>query len=107
MAAAHDGPPVRVEGHLDGTGELTVSIIGELDIASVEAAQEGLAPLLGHAPDRVVFNLEKLDFMDSSGIALLIQTANRFGSVEVRNPTAIVRRALEVTGLAETFGLQP
>jgi anti-anti-sigma factor len=107
MTAAHDGPSVRVEGALDVTGDLTVSIIGELDIASVETVQEGLAPFLGHKPNRVVFDLGQLEFMDSSGIALLIQTANRFGSVEVRNPTTIVRRALEVTGLAETFGLQP
>jgi len=43
--------------------------------------------------------------MDSSGIALLIEVSNRVGSVQIRNATPIVRRVLEVTGLADALGV--
>jgi anti-sigma B factor antagonist len=84
-----------------------VSIIleGELDIASVELIRRSIEPYLVDSPQHVVFDLARLQFMDSSGIALLIEVANRVGSVETRNATPIVRRALEVTGLVDALGV--
>jgi anti-sigma B factor antagonist len=105
-----------VEGLADeGTAQVSASVVdpehpvfsieGELDIASVGAIQQGMEPYLSGPPDRVVFDLGKLEFMDSSGIALLVQVANRVGRVEIRNATPIVRRVLEVTGLVGAFGM--
>ena len=105
MTNSHDSPLARAEGVLDDAGTLTMSIIGELDIASVDEVRREMQPFFEKPADRVVFELGGLRFMDSSGIALLIQTANRFGTVEVRNPTPIVRKAIEVTGLTGVFGL--
>jgi anti-anti-sigma factor len=45
--------------------------------------------------------------MDSSGLALLVQVARRVGSVEIRHPTPIVRRVIEVAGLQRVLGLAP
>jgi anti-anti-sigma regulatory factor len=39
--------------------------------------------------------------MDSSGIAMLLRTVGGAGSVEVRNPSTVVRRIIECTGLSE------
>ena len=52
-----------------------VSIIleGELDIASVELIRRSIEPYLVDSPKHVVFDLARLQFMDSSGIALLIE----------------------------------
>ena len=45
--------------------------------------------------------------MDSSGIALLISTTRKANAVEVRNPTVIVRRIIELTGLTEILLMVP
>ena len=42
-----------------------------------------------------------LEFMDSSGIAMLLRAVGGAGSVEVRNPSPVVRRIIECTGLTE------
>ncbi len=83
----------------------TVTITGELDIASVDKVAEGIEPYLGDPTERVVFDLGNLEFMDSSGIALLVRVANRVGTVQVSEASPIVRRVLEATGLVGTFGM--
>ena len=84
---------------------LSIILEGELDIASVELIRRSIEPYLADSPQHVVFDLARLQFMDSSGIALLIEVANRVGSVETRNATPIVRRVLEVTGLVDALGV--
>jgi anti-anti-sigma factor len=54
----------------------------------------------------VVVDLGSLSFMDSSGIALLVGIGNRVDDLRVRNPTPIVRRIIELCGLADAVGLQ-
>ena len=84
-----------------------VTIVGELDIASVDSIEAGIEPYLVGTPENVVFDLGSLEFMDSSGIAMLVKIANRVGNVRVREASPIVRRVIEVTGLDGIFGLAP
>lgn len=84
-----------------------VTIVGELDIASVDRVMAGIDPYLTGTPEKVVFDLGKLEFMDSSGIAMLVNIANQVGTVQVSAASPIVRRVIEVTGLAGLFGLAP
>ena len=100
-----NGSSASVTGSMDDPQSPVILIQGELDLASVESVKAGIEPFLASAPSQVTFNLEKLTFMDSSGIALLVQSVNRVGKVELTNVTPIVRRVLEVTGLLELFGL--
>jgi anti-sigma B factor antagonist len=85
--------------------ELTVRLRGELDVATVPSVSEAIESFRADGPSRLVIDLKELSFMDSSGIALLVQLANRAESIQVRNPSAKVRRVFELTGLAEHFGL--
>jgi len=107
MEAVGDNRSATVEGHRDSSGVLTLSIAGELDLASVEAVHEIIDQVLNGGPERVVFDLGGLTFMDSSGIAMMLQVCKRVDNVEVRNATPIVRRVIEVTGLVEVLGLDP
>lgn len=43
----------------------------------------------------------KVEFMGTSGVALPLRIANRFGPIEIRPASPIVRRAIEALGLAE------
>lgn len=107
MAELEENVTARVRGHRDPSGEVELSIAGELDLASVESVRRGIDEVVGAAPLRIVFDLGDLTFMDSSGIAMLLQLANRVEDIEIRNATPIVRRVIEATGLTTTLGLQP
>jgi anti-sigma B factor antagonist len=82
-----------------GPGHLSAKISGELDIVSVSYLDDQIAAFLERTADRVDLDLSELEFMDSSGIALLLRISNRFGPLQVRGAKPLVRRVIEVTGL--------
>jgi len=57
--------------------------------------------------DRLAFDVGELEFMDSSGIALLVAAARQARQVELRHPTPVVRRLIELTGLTELLLMTP
>jgi anti-anti-sigma factor len=91
----------------DEDGHPVVSIEGELDLSTTEVVRAAVDVVLVRQPGRVVFDLGRLAFMDSSGIALLVRVAQRVPDVELRNPSQIVRRLIDLTGLAETLRIFP
>lgn len=88
---------VRVESPEEGPPHVVVS--GELDCSNAGELRVLVDELLETEPRQIVFNVAELSFMDSSGIAVLVHVANRC-AVELHRPTHIVRRIVEVTGLA-------
>ena len=58
----------------------------------------------------MVLDLGEVSFIDSSGLrALLIgrdAVVSAGGEFELVNPSTVVRRLLQITGLEEKFGLQ-
>ena len=95
------------EASVDGTGVVVLKLSGEIDMANVDALRAEIEPALEPRPKRVIFDLGRLNFMDSSGIALLLQVAARAESVRVREPSVAVRRMIEVTGLADVLHIDP
>ncbi len=83
-------------------GRPCIRVAGELDFSNSNQLRGVLEGVLAAAPEQLVFDLAKLTFMDSSGIAVLVHAANH-AAVELRHPTSIVRRVIEVTGLAGSF----
>lgn len=84
-------------------GLALVRITGELDACSAQQIEERLRQSLAPGYPQVVLDLHELDFIDSTGIRLLVQVvAQKLDphSVVVVSPRAIVaRRALELVGL--------
>jgi anti-sigma B factor antagonist len=89
----------------DSAGVLRLEIGGDLDISSTPSVRTVLAGLLEDAPTRVVVDVRELQFLDSSGIALLLLAARVTGTVEIEHARPIVRRVIEVSGLAEVLRL--
>jgi anti-sigma B factor antagonist len=100
-----DQPDVVVTVVTDDPSAPVIALAGELDLATVQTTREGIEPLLVHHPTHVTFDLEKLTFMDSSGIALLVQISNDVDQVTLTHVPPIIHRVLEATGLLEHFGL--
>jgi anti-sigma B factor antagonist len=84
-----------------------IRLSGELDMVSVQRVRAVIDEALASENERLVFDASELEFMDSSGIALLIAVTREVPAVEVRNPTAIVRRIIELTGLTEILRMTP
>jgi len=74
---------------------------GEIDMSNVEALRRKIEPIVARAPERVIFDLSALSFMDSSGIALLLQVSAKSKTVRVRHPSPLVKRMIDATGLTD------
>ncbi len=101
------GSEVRVTETSDPDGAVVLHIAGELDLSSVDSVRVIADRAIDRGTRHVVFDLSGLEFMDSSGIALLLTVAERVDSVTIREPSAIVRRVIEVSGLATTLPMTP
>lgn len=91
-------------------GEIVVSIVtAEVDHATEAAFKAEILPFLDPAPQRLVVDLGDVRYLDSSGIRVLILAARTLaeagGTLTVVNPQPIVRRVLDVTGVADHLGL--
>ena len=85
-------------------GTLTVRLVGELDHRVAAAVRSELDALIMDARvRRLVFDLGELEFMDSSGIGLIIRRyklmARRGGSVAVICPDGKIDRIFQMAGL--------
>lgn len=89
----------------DGTAVL--SIAGELDVATEVAVRAALDAALVQQRVRVVFDLAGIEFIDSSGLLLVVATARGAAPFEVRSPSCVVRRVIEPAGLASMLNLTP
>jgi anti-sigma B factor antagonist len=82
-------------------GPVLLRLRGELDIHSAPVLRTQLLALLPERPPLVV-DLQALDFMDSSGLAVLLELRSRARSagwsVTVRGTRGRVRELLERTG---------
>jgi anti-sigma B factor antagonist len=108
MAELEAEPPtVQIDTHLDSTGAQVVVLTGELDTSNAALLQERMASIPSQPAQRLIFDLADLRFMDSAGIAVLIGAATKASSVSVLNPSPIVRRVLEITGLSDVFSIEP
>ena len=107
MAELEPEPPtVEVDMHQDAAGVQVVGLSGELDCSNAPSLQERLASIPPQPGEPLVFDLAGLRFMDSAGIAVLIGTTTRASSVSLRNPSPVIRRVLQATGLSDVFSIE-
>lgn len=84
---------------VDGTGRISAS--GELDLATVPELEAAYAQALAASPSTLLVDLHAVTFMDSTGMALLLDMLERRGAVELRFAISPpIERLLELVGLA-------
>jgi anti-sigma B factor antagonist len=95
---------VRTEGHA-----AVIVVRGELDLASSPALEEQLEQLWGSETKLLVIDLRELEFMDSTGLSIIVNAHQRLAEDGrelslVRGPQQ-VQRLLDLTGVAERLRL--
>jgi anti-anti-sigma factor len=88
-----------------------VLLTGELDISTAGGLYEELAGLSHEGVVRVALDLTDLEFIDSTGISVIIaehkRTASAGGELIILTPHNNVRRVFEVAGLMEVLDVLP
>ena len=93
------GGEVTIATEVDGAGDPVVILSGEIDMANASALSAAVATITATPPSRLTFDLTRVRFIDSAGLAILVAAAATT-TVTVRNPSAIVRSVIDATGLS-------
>ena len=84
-----------------------VTVCGEIDLATGPALRRTLDRRLDAGRTRVVVDLEEVDFIDSTGLGILLEThrrtADRGGSMTVVCRPGLCSRLFEISGLDRVF----
>lgn len=88
-------------------GVATFKVAGELDVSTESVLREGLDRVMVDQPSKIVLDVSDLSFMDSSGLAVLLLAARQVPTLELHEPTEVIRRLITISGLTETLKLTP
>ncbi len=109
MSQGSAGEPFRVEVTTLALGQAVVTVRGELDLFTAPRLQEALEAALKLGGRRLVVDLAKVSFIDSSALGVLITVGRKLraaeGSLDLVCQDDHVRRVLELTGLDCVFGI--
>jgi anti-sigma B factor antagonist len=84
--------------------ELLVAVRGEIDMASAPQLRELLDTAIDAGITRVTLDCRGLEFLDSSGIGVLVAARKRLGEggeLVLDSPPTHVRKVLEITGVGD------
>lgn len=90
------------------SGALTIALNGEVDIYTVDKLKEKLEEVKDLEGKDIIFDLEKLDYIDSTGLGAMIgvKGKNPQASIKVINMKSNVSRLFEITGLKKIFATE-
>ena len=88
-------------------GAPCLALAGELDIADVPRLEQELDAAVAESEGAFLVDLTALEFLDSSGIRLLLRARALLGRADrtfaLICPHGPVRRAIELTGVSDLF----
>ncbi|MFD1824588.1 MULTISPECIES: STAS domain-containing protein [Mumia] len=86
-----------------------VEVAGEIDVYTAPRLREALADLIESGHHHVIVDVEKVDFLDSTGLGVLVGGLKRVraydGSLDVVCTRARLLKIFEITGLTKVFGI--
>lgn len=94
----------------DVDGWTVVAASGEIDVAAAPALRERLVELFNDGTTQVVMDLDNVDFIDSTGLGVLVGAVRRAraadGDVRLVCTNSRLLRVFDVTGLDEVFTIE-
>ncbi len=96
-------------GHYSKDGIEVVNVEGEIDIYTAPRLRELLIDLVGKGSYHLVVNLEKVGFLDSTGLGVLVGGLKRVrphdGSLDLVCTQERILKIFKITGLTKVFGI--
>lgn len=84
-----------------------ISLIGDLDYQTARNLRDKILELHSQGVNNLVLDMACLDFIDSSGLSVLVASMKRLrvsdGNLTLRSPSDQTRRVLEVSGLSRVL----
>jgi anti-sigma B factor antagonist len=100
---------LELESRASADGQAVV-VRGEIDMATAPMLRDKLNELVDAGATRIVLDCRGLDFLDSSGIGVLIAVRKRLGddgALTLESPQAHVRKVLDLTGVSAHMEIVP
>ena len=96
-------------GHHARDGVEVIDVQGEIDMYTAPRLRELLIDLVSTGSYRLVVNLDKVGFLDSTGLGVLVGGLRRVrahdGSLDLVCTQPRILKILKITGLTEVFGI--
>jgi anti-anti-sigma factor len=102
-----DAAQLAVTGTVGSDGLALLAVCGEVDISNVGQLSEAVDAALQEGASAIAFDLGQLAFIDSAGLAMLAAAARRVDSLTLKDPSPIVARVIELSGLSPVLPIQP
>lgn len=91
----------------DVAGWTVVAASGEIDVAAAPMLRERLVDLISGGTHQVVLDLEDVDFIDSTGLGVLVGAVRRAraddGDLRIVCTNSRLLRIFDITGLDQVF----
>ena len=102
---------IKINSMLDNTNNSReVSLGGELDVSTADELKKELHKLVDEKNIDMRLNLENLDYIDSTGLGVIIGILKRLKieskEVYIEKPKNNVRKIFSITGLDKIFKLE-
>ena len=98
-------------GHYDKDGIEVIDAAGEIDIYTAPRLRELLIDLAGTGRCQLIVDLDKVGFLDSTGLGVLVGALKRVrphdGWLDLVCTQQRILKTLRITGLAQVFGIYP
>ncbi|MGK2930456.1 MAG: STAS domain-containing protein [Acidimicrobiales bacterium] len=95
---------------IDVNGWTVVAASGEVDVATAPKLRERLVDLINGGSTQVVLDLENVDFIDSTGLGVLVGALRRAraddGDLRIACTNSRLLRIFDITGLGEVFTIE-
>ena len=96
-------------GHYATDGIEVIDVQGEIDIYTAPRLRELLIDLVSTGSYQLVVNLDKVGFLDSTGLGVLVGGLRRVrahdGSLDLVCTQQRILKIFRITGLTEVFGI--
>ena len=93
----------------DTNGIKVIDLIGKLDTNTSPDAEKHLNGLLKEGVKKILVNLEKLDYISSAGLRVLLSTnkqlQNTSGLLRICNLNEVVNEIFDISGFSSIFNV--
>lgn len=90
-------------------GQASLAVRGEVDLVTAPHLAALVDAVIDQGQTRVVLDLAEVDFLDARGLRVVrgvSRLAGTGGGITVRSPSSLVKRLLEITGLAGAVSVE-